>query len=135
MPKLKPFEKVLQNKKANFNESDSDPDDDFVEVEDKPGYEATVLAKDHLLGIDFFPSQQQPSTSKVTKYTEIKMEPSVKKVPDINKLSQENRGQQKVLVSYNTEHFWSSGTSSHDGHEWLEINDPTATIYEVEGKA
>jgi len=46
-----------------FSSSDSeDDDDDFIEVEEKPGFEETVPAEDHVLGIPFF--YDGPSTSK-----------------------------------------------------------------------
>ncbi len=44
--------------------SNDDSDDDFIEVRDKSGFEASVQAEDHLLGIDFYPAINQPSTSK-----------------------------------------------------------------------
>ena len=66
--KLKPFEDQLKLSKHNINEindEDSGDDDDdakdFIEVREKSGYEATVRAEDHLLGIDFY---SRPSTSK-----------------------------------------------------------------------
>ena len=68
--KLKPFADQLQISKhsilnkINNGDDDDDSDEDakdFIEVREKSGYEATVRAEDHLLGIDFY---SRPSTSK-----------------------------------------------------------------------
>ena len=56
-----PKEKFPAFQNDGLFSSDSD-DDDFIEVEDKPGFEDTVPAEDHVLGIPFF--YDGPSTSK-----------------------------------------------------------------------
>ena len=79
--KLKPFERVLKMKLKQVNniESDNSDDenaDDFIEVQEKSGYEAAVRAEDHLLGIDFY---SRPSTSKgVTPIQPIKQNTAIR---------------------------------------------------------
>lgn len=126
--KLKPFCKIIKTK--NVKNSDSESDDDFIEVPEKSGYEATVKAEDHLLGIDFYSQPQpQPSTSKAAlKADESK---KVKKDLSIQKLTQ-NQKVHKVRVNSNQEHFWSSGLSRSDDDKTLEIEDPSTSFFEVE---
>jgi len=136
--KLKSFEKIIAHKAESRSNDDSndDSDDDFIEVKDKSGYEARVQAEDHLLGIDFYPTFNQPSTSKG--FTQPRQE-SVKKLIvkpkknlDIEALTEEQKTR-KVVINTNTEHFWSSGMSCRDDDDKvIEIVDPSTTTFEVE---
>jgi hypothetical protein len=124
--KLKPFEKLLLKKRRkvskNTNDSDDDTDDDdFIEVEDKPGYEETVKAEHHELGIPFYTQisknhPNQPSGSK-------KSFPPKKEIAN-------NSNQQKDVFK-TTDHCWTIRDSNEDK------NDPTtlaATIAKLKAQ-
>ncbi len=60
--KAKPLKHLLQTSRKKDSQDSSDDDDDFIEVEEKQGYEETVRAEDHAMGINFY-SSPRPSTS------------------------------------------------------------------------
>jgi len=132
--KLKAFDKVLAHKILE-SDSDDEDSDDFIEVADKSGFEATVQAEDHLLGINFYPSMNQPSTSKgLGSIDQSRTKPMVKKKKnlDIKTLTEEQK-LHKVVINTNTEHFWSSGMSCRDDdNQIIEMVDPNTTTFEVE---
>ena len=125
--KLQPFLNVLKQKRKNeSDESDSESDSDFVEVESKPGFEATaVQAEHHLLGIDFY---NQPSTSKQS-IGEYKSNPTAKRKAKLNieELSQAQK-KSKIKVACQSDHFWSTGNVEEE----VEVTDPSLNIFEVE---
>ena len=125
--KLQPFLKVLrQKRKIESDESDSESDSDFVEVETKPGFEATaVQAEHHSLGIDFY---NQPSTSKQS-IGEYKSNPKAKRKAKLNieELSQAQE-KAKIKVACQSDHFWSTGNVEEE----VEVTDPSLNIFEVE---
>ena len=126
--KLEPFKTTLKVKRMITE--DSDTDDDFIEVEEKPGYEATVQAEHHMLGIDFY-SQPSTSSKPIGQYKDSEKISKKKINLDIDTLSQEQKTT-KVKISCNTDHFWSSGISSRDGDEIVEMTDPSLNLFEVE---
>ena len=125
--KLQPFLNVLkQKRKIESDESDSESDSDFVEVETKPGFEATaVQAEHHSLGIDFY---NQPSTSKQS-IGEYKSNPKAKRKAKLNieELSQAQK-KAKIKVACQSDHFWSTGNVEEE----VEVTDPSLNIFEVE---
>ena len=136
--KCEPFEKTLKSKKFKRksenadDDSDETDDEDFIEVEEKSGFEATVQAEDHLMGIDFYPAFNKPSTSKTNFVRkEVKVSKKKKEELDIEKLAEEQKVH-KVPLNRNSEHFWSAGSRDDDAQA-VEIADPSTTIFEMEG--
>jgi len=135
--KCEPFEKTLKSKKFKRksenadDDSDETDDEDFIEVEEKSGFEATVQAEDHLMGIDFYPAFNKPSTSKTNFVRkEVKVSKKKKEELDIEKLAEEQKVH-KVPLNRNSEHFWSAGSRDDDAQA-VEIADPSTTIFEME---
>lgn len=121
--KLKTFKAVIKHKRVT---SDSEA---YID-------EVIVKAEDHLLGINFYPAVNHPSTSKGT----VRIEPSrakskvskKRKNLDIEALTEEQKTR-KVVINTNTEHFWSSGISCRDDdNQVMEIVDSSTTTFEVE---
>jgi len=121
--KLKPFKAVIKQKRV-------------ISDSEAYGDEVIVKAEDHLLGINFYPAVNQPSTSKGPE----RIEPSrakskvskKRKNLDIEALTEEQKTR-KVVINTNTEHFWSSGMSCRDDdNQVMEIVDSSTTTFEVE---
>ena len=143
--KLKPFEDQLKLSKHNINEindEDSGDDDDdakdFIEVREKSGYEATVRAEDHLLGIDFY---SRPSTSKAfdaanTTSTKPKSTKKVeyKSIPlKPEEYIQNNQLQSspiKILANPDLNCKWSSSRED----DVIEVQGPSSTPIEIPGE-
>ena len=128
--KLQPFQKVLKQKRQidNDNSDNADSDDsDFIEVEPKPGFEATaaVQAEHHLMGIDFY---NQPSTSKpIGEEHKLQSKAKKKVALDIEELSRAQK-KAKIKVACHSDHFWSTGNTEEE----VEFIDPSLNIFEVE---
>merc|ERR1719464_103443 len=121
--KLKPFKAVIKQKRV---------------ISDSEAYrdEVIVKAEDHLLGINFYPAVNQPSTSKGPErieHQELSQKcPKRGKKLDIEALTEEQKTR-KVVINTNTEHFWSSGMSCRDdANQVMEIVDSSTTTFEVE---
>ena len=149
--KLKPFADQLQISKHNINEIDDDDDDsdedakDFIEVREKSGYEATVRAEDHLLGIDFY---SRPSTSKafdaantsssssssstsILKSKKVEYKPIPLKPEEYIQNNQLQSSPIKILA--NTLQCKWSGCSSRED-DVIEVQGPSSTPIEIPGE-
>ena len=128
--KLQPFQKLLkrQKRKSTDNSDDnSEEDSDFIEVEPKPGFEASasVQAEHHLLGIDFY---NQPSTSQHIGEHKLHSKAKKKAALDIEELSSRAQKKAKIKVTCQSDHFWSTGNTEAE----VEVTDPSLNIFEIE---